>query len=433
MDRYTRAQVADQTLLRSAETNAGRERTAMADLLADLAEIDARQLYLSAAYPSLFAYCVGELRLSEDAAAKRIQAARVARRFPVLFGALAEGRLHLTAVGLLAPYLSEPTADELLAAVTHKSKLEIERLLAARFPRPDVLAWVEAIPTSAQHAPAHVEEQLAPERVRDGAQPAARHVEGAAAAGWPPAQAGPGHGDPRVKPLSAQSFGVQFTLSPSELDLVQYAQELLPGDVREVFLRALRAHVRELERGKFAATSRPRCGERRATRSARHIPADVQRAVWQRDGGQCAFVSDTGHRCQARRHIQFDHIVEVACGGEATVSGIRLLCRAHNQHAAERTFGAEFMRHKRIAAAEARAAAKAQAAARAKTVAPEPESERDVVPWLRQLGFRPDEARRAAVFCETLPDASLEARVRAALAFLVRPHRRTANHPQSAG
>jgi len=86
-------------------------------------------------------YCVGELRLSADAAARRIQAARAARRFPAIFDAVAEGRLHLTA-GLLAPHLTEGTAEELLAAATHKTKSEIEQLLAEWFPKPDVLAWV---------------------------------------------------------------------------------------------------------------------------------------------------------------------------------------------------------------------------------------------------------------------------------------------------
>jgi len=39
-----------------------------------------------------------------------------------------------------------------------------------------------------------------------------------------------------------------------------------------------------------------------------------------------------------------------ARGGEASIGGIRLLCRAHNQYEAERTFGAEFMHHRREAA-----------------------------------------------------------------------------------
>ncbi|HEY3215819.1 MAG TPA: HNH endonuclease, partial [Candidatus Eisenbacteria bacterium] len=124
------------------------DRATTAALLAHLAEVDARKLYLPAAYPSMYAYCVGELGLCEQAAFKRILAARTARRFPAIFDMVADGRLHLRAVVLLAPHLAEETADDLLAAATHKSKAEIERLLAASFPRADVLDRVEATPAS---------------------------------------------------------------------------------------------------------------------------------------------------------------------------------------------------------------------------------------------------------------------------------------------
>ena len=67
----------------------------------------------------------------------------------------------------------------------------------------------------------------------------------------------------------------------------------------------------------------------------------------------------------------------------------------------------------RRAAAEAHARA---AAARARTAAQE--QARDVMAGLRELGFRAEEARRAAAFSQTLPDATLEERVRAALRFL---------------
>jgi hypothetical protein len=43
--------------------------------------------------------------------------------------------------------------------------------------------------------------------------------------------------------------------------------------------------------------------------------------------------------------------------------------------------------------------------------------DRDVVPWLRALGFRADEIRRAAAFCETV-DLALEERVRVAIAYI---------------
>ena len=40
----------------------------------------------------------------------------------------------------------------------------------------------------------------------------------------------------------------------------------------------------------------------------------------------------------------------VARGGEATVDGIRIRCRTHNQYEAECTFGVGFMEAKREAA-----------------------------------------------------------------------------------
>src|SRR5262249_55215973 len=82
----------------------------------------------------------------------------------------------------------------------------------------------------------------------------------------------------------------------------------------------------------------------------RHVPAHVKRKVWKRDGGRCTFVSDTGQRCSEHKFLEYDHVVEVARGGRSTVEGIRLVCRAHNQLSAERTFGSQFMRAKREAA-----------------------------------------------------------------------------------
>jgi hypothetical protein len=237
-----------------------------------------------------------------------------------------------------------------------------------------------------------------------------------------------------AKPLSSQSFAVQFTMSQSAHDNLRYAQALLghqvpPGDIAQVIERSLAVFVTHLEKVKFAATAKPRSDQgRHATGSGRHIPAPVKRTVWVRDGGQCTFASESGRRCPARTRLEFDHIEEFARGGEATAEGIRLRCRAHNQFGAECTFGAEFMRHKRVAAAEARAEAKArttvartQAAAEAaggeRAAAARQAPELDVVPWLRQLGFSAGEARRAAALCEDMPHASLEERVRVALSY----------------
>jgi len=163
-----------------------------------------------------------------------------------------------------------------------------------------------------------------------------------------------------VKPLSAQSFALQVTIDREIREDLHYAQSLLghqvrAGDMTEVLRLVLKAAIPQLEKRKFAATAKPRKGGKHPSGNPRHVPAHVRRAVWHRDGGQCTYVSENGHRCPATEPLEFDHVLEVARGGEASVDGVRLLCRAHNQHAAERTFGTEFMRHKRTAAIEARA------------------------------------------------------------------------------
>jgi len=353
--RYSLTHLSDNSLLRGLAALVAQDRVTTADLLAHIAEIDERRLYVPAGYPSMFLYCVQELRLSEDAAAKRIQAARAARRFPAIFVALAQGRLHLTAVGLLAPHLVEETAAELLAAAAGKTKAEIERLLAERFPKSDLLTWVAAMPAAAseppagEHAPAHVDDP---------------QVVGNSGAGAPQPAPGRVAIRARVTPLSSRSCALQATIDPETQDYLRRAQELLgarvpSGDVAQVLKLALKEFVTRLEKRKFAATDRPRPARAQASLNARSIPAEVRRAVWKRDQGQCTFENERGRRCPSRTGHQFDHVLEVARGGEASVQNLRLRCHAHNQLAAERTFGAEFMRHKRIAAAETRAATKA--------------------------------------------------------------------------
>jgi hypothetical protein len=133
---YSLSHLSDPVLLRYLAALVARDRATTAKLLAHLAEVDARKLYRPAGYPSMYVYCVHELCLSDQAAFKRIRAARTARQFPAIFAALADGRLHLGAVVLLTPFLTPETADELLAAATHKTCSEVEQLLAQHFPGP---------------------------------------------------------------------------------------------------------------------------------------------------------------------------------------------------------------------------------------------------------------------------------------------------------
>ena len=132
--RHRKTRSSSRDPLRDLAAGTAQNRATTAEMLAYLAEFDARGLYLSAGYVSMFAYCVGELGHCEEPALKRVLAALMARRFPGILDALAEGRLNLESVLMLAPYLTPETANELLDAATHKSESELQQLLAERFP-----------------------------------------------------------------------------------------------------------------------------------------------------------------------------------------------------------------------------------------------------------------------------------------------------------
>jgi hypothetical protein len=348
MTAYSLTHLADRTLLRELADSVSQDRATTARMLAQIAEVDERRLFLPAGYSSMFTYCLHELHMSEDVAYKRIRAARAARQFPVIYPALAEGRVHLAAVVLLTPHLTAETADELLAAAEHRTKADVERLLAQRFPQPDVptvLQPVAPVAITAQLAARPIEArttQLAPGPVAPSLQPKSPGQVAPLAAPVPPRA--------KPAPLSPGRYALQVTVDQETYEQLRHAQELLghavaSGDVAEVLKRALKTSVRELEKQKFAKTDRPRAQRKPA--NGRSIPAAVRRVARERDGEQCTFVSEHGRRCDSRTRLEFDHIEAFARGGQATVSGIRLRCRAHNQFAAECTFGPEFMRGKR--------------------------------------------------------------------------------------
>jgi hypothetical protein len=366
VNRYSLTHIPDSALLRDLRSLLARERATTAELLAHLAEVDARRLYAPAGYPSMFAWCVEELHLSEDSACKRIRAARAARQFPALFAMLADGRLHLSALVLLAPCLTSENAEDLLASATHRSKAGIEQLLAEQFPRPDLPVRIEvlaATPTIDLSAPGRMD-------AVPGDLPTMGQIDRLSAPGWMKFtvdEPSAGTVRPGVAPLASGRYGLQFTVGQGTYEKLHQAQALLghavpSGDLAEVFDRALDALIARLEKRKCAATCRPRPRHQSST-NPRHVPAEVRRAVWARDGGRCTFVSASGHRCKARGRLEFDHVEPVARGGQSTVEGMRLRCRAHNQYAAECVFGAGFMRGKREAAQNAAREARARAVA----------------------------------------------------------------------
>jgi 5-methylcytosine-specific restriction endonuclease McrA len=326
------SELSDRDLITAVHHLAAAERGATAQLIASLAELDARRLYLAESYSSLFTYCTQVLHLSEHAAYGRIEAARAARRYPVLLERLGAGDMTLTAIGLLAPHLTTDNHQHLIDVSRHKSKREIEHLVATLRPQPPVPSAVRKLP------------EPLPRRV-DSTVPIAT-----AAPPLPPMPASLAEPPMTerevrravVKSLDDERYKVQFTVMRATFEKLRRVQDLMRhtcpnGDVGVVFERALMTLLEHLERTKSAQVTRPR-QQRGATARSRHIPATVRRAVWERDNAQCAFVGTRG-RCTERGFLEFHHIVPFADGGLATVENIQLRCRAHNQYESDQWFG----------------------------------------------------------------------------------------------
>ena len=336
-------QLADDALLRGFATLVAQDRKTTAALLAHIAEIDARHLYLRAGFESMRAYCMRELNLTEDAAATRILVARLARQLPQLLPAMADGRLHLTTVRLLATRLTSANVGEWIAAAANKSLGEVEILIAHRYPQAESLRLDDGI------SPQVVVLQELGENSH-----VSKHASWTPPSDSPAVESTPNTKSvdvaPRVRTkiaiLSPERYTLQVTLPGGTHDKLRRVQALLghavpSGDVAQVLDRALDALLVQLEKRKFALTEQPRAPRPRAT--MRCIPARVRRAVYARDAGRCAFVGQNGVRCSATSRLEFDHLVPVARGGRSTADNLRLLCRAHNRYEAERILGREFM------------------------------------------------------------------------------------------
>ena len=352
--------LADHDLLDQTKALAHSERRATAELIGALAEVDSRRLYLGEGYSSLFTYCVQALRLSEHAAYGRIEAARAARRFPVVLDAIASGQLTLTAVTLLAPPLTDDNHERVLASAHGRSKRDVEQIVAALRPRPDVPATIRKLPTPRPLTAASDGDPLAagpvpvlggpPAREPDALNPLSPPASGPAA----PTVTGTNTVQPTrrstVTALAPERFKIQFTMNRETHDLLRRAQDLLrhtipDGDPAQIFERAIRMLVADLARRKTGAADRPRTPRPR-TRNTRAIPASVMRVVWARDGGQCAFIGTDG-RCGETGFLEYHHVYLYTDGGEATPDNIQLRCQAHNHYEAREAFGPFLFREER--------------------------------------------------------------------------------------
>ena len=244
----TLARLSDDELLRRLSAVLQDSRRTEAELIAHIAEVDARRLFAREATPSMFAYCTERLHLSEDQAYLRIRVARAAREHPPLLQMLAEGHIHLSGIGKLVPHLTSQNREALLERSTHRSKREIEELVAELQPQPDVPSAIRKLPTRPvpQPGPDPARPPLAllgPDPVEPPVATPARRAE--------------------VRPLAPERYKVQFTASAELRDKLTRLQALMhasvpDGDLAAIIEQAVTEKLERLEAKRFGKTKKPR-------------------------------------------------------------------------------------------------------------------------------------------------------------------------------
>jgi hypothetical protein len=327
--------ISDDELLRRLSELLQQSRRVESELIAHIGEVDERRLYRREASASMFAYCTEVLHLSEAEAYLRIAVARASRQHPMLLEMLGDGRLHLSGIAKLAPHLTKTNRQTLLARAAHRSKREIEELIAELTPRPDVPTMVRKLPerrTSTPpkpHVPPTPAEQLRPAGVVSRSTPVPVRQ---------PAKV--------VEPLAPSRYKIQFTASAELHQKLQRLSALTgSADLAEVIEQAVTEKLERLESRRFGKTkaARKSLEQTDTSPSSRYIPAAVKRAVWERDGNQCTFVDAHGRRCTKRDGLEFHHDQPFGRGGDHSPENVHMMCAAHNRYLAERDFGKEMM------------------------------------------------------------------------------------------
>lgn len=328
-----------ETLLERLKLLARQERENVTDVVSYLAEACRRRLCEGKGFPSAYHYCVKELGYSEAAAYFRVRAAGASRRYPQVLDMIRAGELSLEAVVRLNPHLYGAKGAELLARAKGKSSRDVLAMVAELSPDrrlPDVIRVLG--PAAAENNAASGGEQEFPGLrlpVDEGSRTPS------------PEMPGEGRQFPELEPspirvpLILRLIRIAFTADQELLALIQRARELLrhkypEGRLERIFKDALIALLEKRDPDLKLVAALPVV----TLNPSRRIPQWVKDAVWRRDQGRCAFVSEEGKACLTRDDIEFDHVRPWAEGGPSDdPANIRLLCRSHNQFAASRRFG----------------------------------------------------------------------------------------------
>jgi len=307
--------IANDELLTKLVALSANERSAVAEVVLYLHQLDKRGLYRDAGFSSLFAYCREKLKYSEGATCRRIVAARALSTSPEIYELLREGKISLCTINQVSRAITEENKDQILKAVPGQTSSQVQKILveygvAQKAKREKIMAKKVKVPASVDLFSEREEEK------------------------------------------EERGYSVTLELTEGEMELVHEARRMLgKGQIKDVLLKGAhdikrKARVKSDKKEPKATTTSAviEAETFKPKKQSRYISAAVKREVALRDKNQCTYCSPDGHRCTERYRLEYDHIQPFALGGSNEAHNLRLVCRAHNSLYAERAFGFERIR-----------------------------------------------------------------------------------------
>ncbi len=359
--------LSDSELLAETRQRCAEERRITIQILHLLREIEARALF-ARTHSSLFAFCVKELRFSEDQAHRRISAMRQLRDVPELEEQVATGEIKLSQLAQVRTFVrvekketgrsvSREEARDLLTSLAGRSTRETERVLLEKSPalaerrrteeRIRVVAptFSEVRFTADDELLALIQEAKSLVAHNADLNPSLAPILKRALAVWVgQLKKKKGLGEDEIKNKKGQTVPKEFPSESVGSAFVESSDNGIPPAAPRGAVRLAQNSSAPNSVGSSAPRSGPQAPPNSAPPSepsalrTRYIPAPLRRLVYARARGQCEF-GPPGARCESRHALEVHHLAPFARGGAHTAENLILICRTHNAAEGRWEFG----------------------------------------------------------------------------------------------
>lgn len=312
-------QISNHELLNRVEKLSRTERKITHLILCHLVEVETRRLHLDLGYTSLFRYMTTHLHYSEDAAYRRIQAARLLKKLPQLEKSLESGEVNLTQLQQVQKCLNKEReqghkvtiqqTQKVLEQIQNKSSFETQKILAVEFNQS--VQHIESL-TSQRDDSVRIELTLSEDQMQK-----LQHAKELLSHVLP---------NPTWAELIAYlaTAQVEKRLGKEKVKTEFKNNEIIKSKPTKKETTAKKGSSKNRETSNLKSTHRP------------HIKITTRRALFKKAQHQCEYIDATTGRCPSKFQLQVDHQRPLALGGTNEFSNLRILCQQHNLSEARR-------------------------------------------------------------------------------------------------